>query len=76
LTYVKILPLYIPPSSLGRNNGKSVTHKKLNLFSSLNCTPKFGNKNEVVNTVKPVYKGHSMEPENVPFMSSCPLYTG
>jgi len=25
---------------------------------------------------KPVYKGHSMEPENVPFMSSCPLYTG
>jgi hypothetical protein len=28
------------------------------------------------NTVKPVYKGHSMEPENVPFMSSCPFYTG
>ena len=27
-------------------------------------------------TVKPVYKGHPMEPENVPFMSSCPLYTG
>jgi hypothetical protein len=25
-------------------------------------------------TVKPVYKGHSREPENVPFMSSCPLY--
>ena len=24
-------------------------------------------------TVKPVYKGHSREPENVPFMSSCPL---
>jgi hypothetical protein len=29
-----------------------------------------------VNTVNPVYKGHSREPENVPFMSSCPLYTG
>jgi hypothetical protein len=28
------------------------------------------------NTVKPVYKGHSGEPENVPFMSSYPLYTG
>jgi hypothetical protein len=27
-------------------------------------------------TVKHVYKGHSMESENVPFMSSCPLYTG
>ena len=28
-----------------------------------------------LNTVKPVYKGHSMAPENVPFMSSCPLYS-
>jgi hypothetical protein len=27
-------------------------------------------------TVKPVYKGHSREPENIPFMSSWPLYTG
>jgi hypothetical protein len=27
-------------------------------------------------TVKPVYKGHSKEPENLPFMSSCSLYTG
>jgi hypothetical protein len=27
------------------------------------------------NTVNPVYKGHSREPENVPFISSCPLYT-
>jgi len=27
-------------------------------------------------TVKPVYKGHSMKPENVPFMSRCPLYRG
>ena len=26
-------------------------------------------------TVKPVYKKYSREPENVPFMSSCPLYT-
>jgi hypothetical protein len=26
--------------------------------------------------LKPVYKGHSREPENVAFMSSCPLYTG
>ena len=25
---------------------------------------------------KPVYKGHSKEPENVVFTSSCPLYTG
>jgi hypothetical protein len=24
-------------------------------------------------TVNPVYKGHSREPENVAFMSSCPL---
>jgi len=27
-------------------------------------------------TGKPVYKGHSREPTNVSFMSSCPLYTG
>ena len=27
-------------------------------------------------TVKPVYKGHSREPENEAFMSSWPLYTG
>ena len=26
-------------------------------------------------TVKPVYKGHSWEPDNMAFMSSCPLYT-
>ena len=26
--------------------------------------------------VKPVYKGHSREPENVSFMGSCPLHTG
>jgi hypothetical protein len=30
--------------------------------------------NKNIITVKPVYKGHSREPENVPFMSSCPLY--
>jgi len=29
-----------------------------------------------INTVNPVYKGHSREPENVTFMNSCPLYTG
>ena len=28
------------------------------------------------NTVKPVYKDHSREPENVAIISSCPLYTG
>jgi hypothetical protein len=28
-----------------------------------------------LNTVKPVDIRHSMEPENVPFMSSCPLYS-
>ena len=27
-------------------------------------------------TVKPVYKGHIRESENVAFKSSCPLYTG
>jgi len=27
-------------------------------------------------TVKPLYKDHSREPENVSFMSSWPLYTG
>ena len=27
-------------------------------------------------SVKPVYKGHSREPENVAFMSSYSLYTG
>jgi len=27
-------------------------------------------------TVKPVYEDHSREPENMSFMSSCPLYTG
>jgi len=29
-----------------------------------------------VYTDKPVYKGHSREPENVTFMSKCPLYKG
>ena len=29
-----------------------------------------------ITTVKPVYKGHSKEPENVAFISSCPLCTG
>ena len=29
-----------------------------------------------VYTVIPVYKGPSREAENVPFISSCPLYTG
>ena len=27
-------------------------------------------------TVKPVYKGHSRDSDNVFFMSSCPLHTG
>jgi len=27
-------------------------------------------------TMIPVNKEHSREPENVPFISSCPLYTG
>jgi len=30
----------------------------------------------VIYTVKLVYKGQPREPENVAFMSSCPLYTG
>jgi hypothetical protein len=29
-----------------------------------------------INTVNLVYKSHSREPENVTFMSTCPLYTG
>ena len=29
-----------------------------------------------LNTVKPVYKGHPRESENVSFISSWPLYTG
>ena len=32
--------------------------------------------NVIIITVKPVYKGHSREPENLIFKSSCPLYTG
>ena len=31
---------------------------------------------ESIDTVKPVYKGHPREPENVASLSSCPLYTG
>ena len=27
-------------------------------------------------TIKPAYKDHSMEPENVSFMNRCPLFTG
>ena len=30
----------------------------------------------IFDIVKPVYKGHLREPENVVFMGSCPLYTG
>ena len=26
----------------------------------------------LVCTVRPVYKGHSMDPENLPFMRTCP----
>ena len=33
-------------------------------------------KTKFAHTVKPVYKGHSREPKNVAFMSSCSLYTG
>jgi hypothetical protein len=33
-------------------------------------------KNRYESTVKPVYKGHSWELENLSFISSCPLYTG
>jgi len=29
-----------------------------------------------IGLVKPVYEEHSREPENVPFMSRCPLYIG
>jgi hypothetical protein len=36
----------------------------------------FKNANLHIYTVKPVDKGHSREPENVAFMSYCPLYTG
>ena len=32
-------------------------------------------KSDIRNIVKPVYKGHPRKPENVPFMSSFPLYT-
>ena len=32
-------------------------------------------KYDVKSTVKPVYKGHSCEPANLPFISSCPLCT-
>jgi hypothetical protein len=31
---------------------------------------------EKTDAVKPVYKGHWREPENVLFMSCCSLYTG
>jgi len=33
------------------------------------------NINQSINryTVKPVYKGHPREPDNVPFMSRCPI---
>ena len=41
---------------------------KINHFGKFTLTPTY--------TVKPVYKDHSREPENVVFMSSCPLYTG
>ena len=31
---------------------------------------------EIKTTIKPAFKGHSRESKNVPFKSSCPLYTG
>jgi hypothetical protein len=30
----------------------------------------------IENTAKSVYKGHSSEPENMPFMNSSPLHIG
>ena len=53
---------------------ESCTDRTLNKvpMSGNLCSLKLNNSN----TVKPVYKDHSREPENVAFMSSCPLYTG
>jgi hypothetical protein len=47
-------------------------------YCSLDVKPFNQSINKSINaiyTFKPVYKGHSKEPQNVVFMSSCPLYT-
>ena len=48
-------------------------NKKIS-FIKLHLSANYYNSNMNENTVKPVYKGHSREPENAPFMSSSPLY--
>ena len=47
-------------------------------WNSLICISFSGVQMQYLNiyTVRPVYKDHSREPENVTFMSSCALYTG
>jgi hypothetical protein len=54
---------------------RSVTApESINLHSSAIKFLKQKGKSWIAQLVKPVYKGHSKEPENVAFMSNCPLY--
>jgi len=46
----------------------------IQIYYSFNCTCRSCRQSNCY-TVKPVYNGHSWEPENVALMSSCPLYT-
>jgi hypothetical protein len=61
--------------------GNSETQSKIcerYIMGKLSSTRYYGKsvyfKYEKSYIVKPVYKGHSREPENVVFMSICPLY--
>jgi len=62
--------------------------RELRLCYNLRCYSRWNKRENIIITksvtklfskngvVEPTYKGHSREPENVVFMSSCPLYTG
>ena len=58
-------------------NNKWMENPMKNTTHSINSAFHLGRfKKVIVNTVKPVYKGHRRRPENSPFMSSWLLYTG
>jgi hypothetical protein len=59
-----------------------IDYRMLFTFNGMNVNQKKHDENIykfdrlIIYTVKPVYKGHTTEPENVAFMNRCTLYTG
>ena len=72
--------IYITSVNEYLNNNPMVLHAmQYCMFSKLTTFPQITqcSRPYVIfpNDYAPVYKGHSREPQNVPFMISCPLHT-